>query len=415
MRRSCFPLLVWCALVAACGGKDEGPPPPPTQVVVTITDASSDAAVGDAVVMLLTDGAPGTAARSDEAGRVTFEATPGSYTLRVEAASYITHPGVGPGAVTVTAAANKDTPVGVALEPRPGSTPGGTMTGRVTRGGQGVPNALVVASATAEFSALTDGDGRFTMVGVAGGMYGVSALATKSASNRVTSIQVTAGETTADVDLELTDVAGVTVDGTLGPGSGRTEIYLVSAGTKERIPGLSVTADFGGGWAIEGVPDGRYDLHVAEEIDGKVLNPDLLRRKELPLDFVVMGMSRTFDLETADTVTLVSPVGTSSVSNVPQLEWRSYSGADFYVVEVTDILGQVIWGGFDARQNPTLRVLPPQTSVRYGDLNTPLQPTLTEGRWYRWRVYAGMNTTTGTLFELIGASEAAEGAFRVAR
>ena len=49
-------------------------------------------------------------------------------------------------------------------------------------------------------------------------------------------------------------------------------------------------------------------------------------------------------------------------ANTPQ----AYSGAEFYVVEVTDVLGQVIWGGFDARQNPTLRVLPPQTSVRYG-------------------------------------------------
>jgi hypothetical protein len=81
------------------------------------------------------------------------------------------------------------------------------------------------------------------------------------------------------------------------------------------------------------------------------------------------------------------------------------------VVEVLTESGETVWGGFDARRRPVMRVLAPATSVAFGELATPAR-MLEPGRRYRWRVYAAVDTNDGNLFRLIGASEIVGASFR---
>ena len=104
------------------------------------------------------------------------------------------------------------------------------------------------------------------------------------------------------------------------------------------------------------------------------------------------------------------PASTSTVVAPPTFTWPSVPMANYYVVEVRDVLGEAItWGGFDARNNPRSPILAPNTSVQFTGT-----PALSPGVLYSWRIYAAKDVTTGAQFELIAASEQLGGEFRVA-
>ena len=86
------------------------------------------------------------------------------------------------------------------------------------------------------------------------------------------------------------------------------------------------------------------------------------------------------------------------------------SDIDFFVVDLRDVSGRPVWGGFDARGAARTRILAPATSVAYAG------PALSPGALYQWRVYgAKENTLVVSNFDLVTASEALIGEFTVAR
>ena len=118
----------------------------------------------------------------------------------------------------------------------------------------------------------------------------------------------------------------------------------------------------------------------------------------------------TVDLPTAAAVT-IQPAATSTAPTMPTFSWQGVPDADFYVAEVRDVLGQNLWGGFDQRRRPTMRILDSATSITFGDL-TPPRRALVAGGAYTWRLYACEDTNTGMQYAIIGASEVRAGAFR---
>lgn len=397
----------WCLAAAGCSSEEMAPPPPPpTILAVTVTDATTGAAISGAEVTYVEAGDP---LISDASGKVSKEVAAGKIRVRVQAAGYLRGE-----EQLVTAAAEKTTSADVALDPRPGAVAGGSLRGKVTHmDGTPAADVLVVAASTVRFSALTDAAGRYALLGVAPNLYGVRAYAKGQRSSERTNVQVDVGKETKDVDLTLTPAAGGRVTGMLGMGAGTTSVALALASTGDPIPGLLARATFGAAYAIEGVPDGDFEVRAANEVDGTVIDPDLIREDMLPVAHVANAAAVTVDLPTAPSILGLSPTATTTDAR-PTFRWAAVPDADFYVIEVRNVAGQVLWGGFDARRNPKLRVLAPDTSVRYGDIaaaSEELQP----GRRYAWRVYAGVDTTTGTLFELIAASEQGAGSLRVRR
>jgi hypothetical protein len=138
-----------------------------------------------------------------------------------------------------------------------------------------------------------------------------------------------------------------------------------------------------------------------------VLDPDLIRQRREPRVEITGTASAAVELPVADGIDgLVARTSSGGAS----FSWQADPGADFYVVEVTNALGQVVWGGFDANRRPLFRVLG-GTEIDFGALVPAAEP-LQSGRRYRLRVYGAIDTTTGTLFELVSASEELEGVFR---
>jgi len=394
-------LLALAALVPlapfACG--EEPPPPPPTILQLTVVDATTGAPISDAQVLLPAR------SRTGGDGKISVETAPATYTVRVEAAGYISTPEPLERAVLIPVGANVTTTTVVKLEPRPGASGTGRITGKVTRGGAGVPGVLVLADATVSASAVTDADGTYSILGLAPNLYRVEAFLAAHRSSVKMNVSITDAEVTG-TDLELTADAGATVGGMLGMGTGSSTIALALAATGDLVPGLSKGASFGGIWSIVGVPPGRFRVRAALERDGRVLDPELVRKMP-PIIDVADATMKTVDLPTAPALEgLTVRTGTTV-----EFSWRAVAGASFYVVEVTNLQGQVLWGGLDARGQPNLRVLAPDTSVTYGAIVPPIE-MLAPTRVYRVRVFAGREVPQMATFELIAASEEVDGRFR---
>jgi hypothetical protein len=390
-----------------CGEDPPPPPPPPTVLEVVVVDAVQGTPITGAEVIFLSDGR---SMLTDASGAVSLEVSAGSQSVRVQAAGHVSAPEPFAPAPSAEVRAAQTTTLRVALEPRPGSIAGGTISGRVTVGGAPMRGVLVVAAATTELSSYTDSEGKYRLLGVDPGLYRVQAYLRAHQSTARAGVQIATGSEAADVDLELTAAGGACVGGMLGAGTTSVSIALLSTG--DPVPGLSVAAS-GGSWSIDGVPEGQFVARAFLERDDRTVDPDLLRTRDEPV-FAVSGTSSVgIDLPSAPVIRLVEPTETSSVTPPATFSWLPVDGADFYVIEVRNVAGQVLWGGLDAMRRPAFRVLG-RTNVGYGEVVAAIEP-LASGRAYQFRVYAGVETLTGSQFELIAASEELDGRFHVAR
>lgn len=376
------------------------PPPPPTELRFAVTGASGMPVPG-AEITLLPDGEPQT---TDASGVLLVEVEPGQHPFRAQAAGHLSLPEPEPLAAEPVAVAVKEqtTDVPVRLDPRPGAAAGGTITGRVTIAGQPAAGVVVVATGTVEAGTVTDARGNYRILGAPAGLYGVRAWLGGHRSSERSNVQVDTGGEISAIDLELTPDAGARVGGVLEGGS--TGVWLTLASTGDVVPGLS--ASFDGSWSFEGVPPGRYHVRAYLEDDARTLDPDLIRTRQEPIIQVTGTASVTVRLPAAP---VIPEVTTSTAGGTVAFSWSAVPDADFYVVEVSNVLGQVIWGGFDAMRRPAFRVLD-GTQAAFGAVAQPVEP-LRSGHAYRVRIYAGVDTISGTLFELIAASEELDGRF----
>lgn len=401
--------LLALSLPIACGGEDEAPPPPPA-LEVWIRDAVTGAPIAEAYVTVSSGGVFQAMQRTDAAGRWTGEVVAGMQEVLVAAPGY--HPSPAPfrSPHSASAAAGQTARLEVALDPRPSASPG-LILGRVTKDGAGVAGVLVTAAATVERAAVSDGEGRFVLLDLPLGDYRVEARLGGHVATPVEGRRVTA-ETPAEAELELVAAAGVAVSGSLGPGASATRVRLAHAATGAPVPGLEVAADPASAFSLGGVPPGRYRARAFLEDDALVLDPDLIRQQE-DLELEIQDTAPApIALPVAPSIAVLAPTGSSTVAALAEFRWTAHPDATFYVVEVRNTEGQLLWGGFDARGVPRFRVLGSTTSIRYGAQGNPTE-ALRPGYAYQFRVYAGLDVTTGEIFKLIGASEELAGRFRV--
>lgn len=395
----------------SCGGEEENTPPPP-KLEVRIKDAVTGAPVGSAYVLPSLGGVSQPMQRADASGVWSGEVTVGQHEVRVSAPGYLPQPGPFGAPPSTTVGPGQTGVIEVELDPRSSTEPG-SIEGRVTRAGSAVAGVLVVASATVERAGLTDAEGRFVLLDLPLGDYRVEARLAGHVAAPLESVRISAGAP-GEANLELSAAAGVTLVGTLRAGASETTVHLVHAATGEPVPGLAGPASPSAGFSLSGVPPGRYRIRGFLEPDAQVLDPDLIRQQE-ELEFsIAEAAPATVELPAAASIELLAPTGSSTVGTEATFRWAAHPEATFYVVEVRNAEGQLVWGGFDARGTPRFRVLGSSTSIRYGAQGNPTE-SLAPGRLYRFRVYAGLDVTTGEIFKLIGASEELAGQFRVAR
>ncbi|MCB9647345.1 MAG: hypothetical protein H6730_12205 [Deltaproteobacteria bacterium] len=285
----------------------------------------------------------------------------------------------------------------------------GRIAGTVLHNGQWFTEGLAVARGAVEVASRLDVLGGFVFVDLPTGPYQVTVLG-RGLTGTPASVEVTA-DTEASAELTVTEGGGVAVSGEVsGPSAASSTLYLTHAASGLPVAGLSVEVTGGAPFTVEGVPPGSYQVRTGLEVgDGWVMDPELTRRG--PVTFTAAdGPVQGVDVGLSPALGGLSPTASATTSATPTLRWTEDPAADFYVVEVQDMAGRTLWGGFDATGNWRFRVLAGRGEATYEGA------ALTPGARYRWRVYAAdQDEVVPSAFTLIGASEELEGVFSVER
>ena len=243
-----------------------------------------------------------------------------------------------------------------------GSTEGlGSISGKVLA--DRPAGTLIVAGGAIDAgggaSGVADLDGTYTVFNVPAGS-GVSVRGYKQHLQLAgTSADVTAGATTAGVDLAETGEATATITGKIeivNPGDGQDtsvilvvdETFVPNAARGEAPPGLRVWP-ISGDFAFEGVPDGNYVVLAAFENDFLVRDPDTAIGGTDIVHIVVSQGAQTLDqsFKVTGALDVVSPDNEAVVSGTPEFVWNDDSGEDHYEVRVYDAFGTLVWEKLD--------------------------------------------------------------------
>jgi hypothetical protein len=305
----------------------------------------------------------------------------------------------------------------------------GSIAGTVTMDGSGMGGMLVVAStATDAMSTVTDEDGTYLLLNVPDGTWDMEALAQGLTRGEVAGVVVAGGADVTGVDMTVSAGPGGSVSGStnfVAGGTSPASVVLFHPGTFEAVPGLRVMTD--GGFTIEEVPDGDYDVYATYDNDCNVQDPDSQLAHTAIQRITVAGAPVT--IETTFNITDAVPMTgiwadepcdhddnsiriiTFGLDETPVFTWEDYPGStQGYAIEVVDVFGNVVWGGFEVDGSPIVHYPNHTTETTYdGD-------ALEGGLNYKWTLWAMANDSSSPIgLRYISTSENLRGMFEVRR
>jgi len=413
-------LFALTLLITACGGGGGGTTAPVTITISgMVSDADTNVSIEGAQVSILDAESRQNALNpvyTDANGNYKFKVpVNGVYEVRVKAQGYNSSPLDSVIGVPLSTAQTYN----VKLKPITDGNPYGWLHLSLVDYSNDF-GALVILTdkSTAEhYTAVTTTSGDAMMYNLPVADYNITIRAlgheTYSSDSNVSIVADT--ETLVDY-IHLTTISGYSVSGMvtfLSTTNSEVDVSLTDPETGDVIPGTNVMT-VNRLYNIGAVAPGHYYIRATYSIDGYVLDPDSIVKFGEPEVNVTNADMPSQDIDVTGAVTLISPIVDSSLVPVevntatPTFSWAAYSSASDYVLELVDVDGNTIWGGFADDQNHTKQVLTTNTSYLYDG------PALQDGAVYRWKVYASKDDnkeTTG--WKLISSSEEAQGVFRI--
>ena len=390
----------------------------------TITAVTSGEALGDVRIIVFdsqTNSPIGSTVLSASDGTFSIELDPGTYYLNLSKQAYQKIPSIGVSPVSFTVELENETVRDYQMQTS-SVTNGGLISGTVSNGTNGISGVLVIAeTGSTGASSVTADDGTYTIYNVPAGSYTVKGYIfdynsdeinvtvtanTESTENNITLIQGVSGSVTGAVTFLATD-------------NGVVDVTLTHPITKETIPGLSTTTVDAGAYTIPKVPNGIYIARASYSNDTYVVDPDWIVKNGEP-EVTVNNNTVTLPFSVTGAVTLTSPTNAMTTTvpveittAVPTFTWVAYASTNDYVIEVSDINGNVIWGGFTKEGSTiTKNIIIPkaQLSIEFNSDGNATS-TLKTNTIYRWRIYASKDAVGDPGWQLISSSEDQQGLF----
>lgn len=416
--------LITVLSVVACKKDDDTVEPSTGTLFGVVSELSTDQAIEGVRIIVYnsdTDSPTGNTYSTDAGGNFRIELEPGNYYLKLGKQGYENNPVAGISPVSVGVSAGNETESNYKMQASSINN-GGYITGNITSDGNAVAGALVVVSSGSNaFSSVSDVNGTYYIYNIPSGSYTVTAFIAEYTSSQV-SVSVSENAESKTDDISLTAGASGQVSGTvtfLATENGEVDVTLTHPITKETIPGL-VANTINGSYTITGVPNGTYIARASFKNDSYVVDPDWIVKNGEPV-VSISGNSVSRDFSVTGAVGLISPSNSTDEAtpieintNNPEFSWQAYSSVSDYVIEVTDINGNLIWGGFTvdgSTISKNVSIPKSATSVTFnsdGSANSDLNA----GIIYRWRIYASKDDSKDANgWILISVSEEQKGLF----
>ena len=426
--RKMMNVVILCFIVSAialsCKKNNDNPTPTTGTLKGTITASLNGQAIGSVRIVVYnanTNAPTGDAVLTQSNGTYQIELAPGSYYLNLSKQGYNGIPAVGITPVSVTVALGIVTVNDFQMQPS-SITNGGSISGKVTSGGNAVAGVLVVASSlTNGYSAVSGTDGNYYIYNVPAAVAYQLQGFMANYNSAAQSVAVTASTESTGKNITMTLGATGSVTGTVtfsATNNGEVDVTLINPLTKETIPGL-VIKTVSQNYSIAKVPNGTYIARASYSNDTYIVDPDWILKNGEPT-VTITGNTVTQNFSVTGAVALTSPTNVLTttkpveiIGTTPTFTWLPYSSTDDYVIEVSDINGTVIWGGFTKSgliitKNSPL-ILKSQLSIIFNS-DLTATTTLKSKSTYRWKIYASKNDTA-LGWKLISASEDQQGLF----
>ncbi|GJM63470.1 carboxypeptidase-like regulatory domain-containing protein [Persicobacter diffluens] len=378
---------------------------PLADVNVSVFHADSNAPVGENTT-------------TNEEGNFSIDLEPGTYFLRLATLGYQEAPPVGVAAIPFTITAGLTTKLEYDLVKLTDQDVG-AISGQIQNNGQGMAGVLVTATnanGDIAYSAISGQDGHYTIWNVPTGSYQVKGYI-KAFDSEVITTNTSQAQITEGVNINMTSGGVASLDGSvkfLATGNKIVDVALIHPLTKQAIPGLATTTS--GSFTLNDIPDGVYLARASYNNDSLVVDPDFIVKFGEPVVSVEAGnatvsqgesIKNVLDFAVTGAILLEGP--TNDPAEIIPMEtsaagltfsWKAYSSTSDYVIELQDINGNIIWGGFDTTgETPIKNISTKATSITYDG------PALRAGRIYRWKVYASKDQNNTGGWSLISMSE----------
>ena len=422
-------LLILTVILVIQGCKKDDEPVTTGMLTGVVTDATTATALENVFINVFnsnTNAPVGTTINTAADGSYSVNLDPGSYYIKLSKQNYESVPPAGISPIPFTIELGLSLDVSVQMFPSE-VTNGGLIAGKVTDGTNAIGGALIVAQSGANgYSAISGDDGSYIIFNVPAGSYAVNGFLSDYNGTSVDA-SVTSNSQTSGVDLTFSSGASGAFTGQvrhLSAENIEVDVALIHPATRETIPGLTsetVSLSF----TISNIPDGTYIARATFENDQRVMDPDRIAKFGEPEITISGGNTVDLQFDVTGSVILVSPTNEASTtepleitSTTPTFEWTAFASTSDYVIEVSDISGNVIWGGFDnsgALPVKNIEIPSEQLMIDYNSDGTATLSALEPGRVYRWRVFASKNDQqSDTGWTLISASEDQRGLIKIA-
>ncbi|MCV9385793.1 carboxypeptidase-like regulatory domain-containing protein [Reichenbachiella ulvae] len=396
-----------------------------TGTVLALDDARSVQGVSVSAFFADNNEPTGVSTTTNADGVYSINLMPGTYYLRLAKLGFQEVPPVGVTAIPFTIVEGETVTLDYDLVAS-AVIDGGAISGTVSSDSEMISGALIIATdATgSSYSAVSDAEGNYTILNVPAGTYTVQAWLS-GYNGQSADGTVEANSITGDIDILMTAGVSATLDGSvkfLATGNKAVDVSLIHPSTQQVIPGLSVSTE--GTFTMTDIPDGEYLARASYNNDTLVVDPDFIVKFGDPVVTVSGGAvtvtqgdatSGVLDFAVTNSVLLDNPSNTAT-EIVPvevsaaglTFTWKPYSSTSDYVVELLDINGNTIWGGFDNSGDIPVKVITTtSTSITYDG------PALLNGRTYRWKVYASKDDKSNGGWSLISMSEDQMGLIKI--
>lgn len=416
-------LIILSMFFTACSSSSSGDSSttiPSTSITISgyVTEVDTNASIKDAQVTLVNmETQESEIDYTNTSGYYSFVVSHGTYEVRIATQGFLASPPSGIVGIPLAETSSFD----VSLYPINDGNDYGFLNISLLNYESDVGALVILTStSTAQFySATTDINGNIIMYNLLEDDYN---LTVKTVGHEIftaeNNVSITVDTQSISDDVELTAIDGLNVSGSityLAINNDQVDISLSDPLTNKVIPGTHTNENVST-FSIDAVAPGKYYIRATYNIDGLVVDPDAIVKFGEPEVNPLADNITDAHIDVTGAVVLLSPIVGIDGSPVeitttePTFTWEAYPSTSDYVVEVLDINGKVVWGGFDAALNKNVTTL--DTSITYS--NDGNGQVLETGKIYRWKVYASKDDSRSpTGWNLISSSEEAQGVFKI--
>lgn len=411
-----------------CSNKDNNPVQPEDQNQTNLsvkTSSSSDSSIIQSANVILFNADNGEAVLrvfSDKEGIASFsDIQEGNYYVKISAQGFNAIPEQNLTPIPFSVLKGQSQTVNYYLSPYPGNW--GEIDGTLNPGMDGVLLSAYNSDDNTVYQTYSGPDGYFVFHNLSYGNYKLNALKASYSSDSTYLANISTAASFMTIDMNIRQETGSTLNGFitfLAVTNGIVDVSILDKQTMATVNGLTAVIDTNRNYQIKNIPPGDYLAWASYKNDGYVMDPDWIFKNPGALEInFASDSSASLNFSVTNAIKLISPTNNPDTilpvlvdSLNPSFSWSAYPQAKEYIIEVKDLNGNIIWGGFD--ENGIIRhaKIPKETTSVKFNFDGTAKSLLKHDEIYQWKVYAD-DDALNNVQTLLSSSEDLMGLFKI--